>query len=220
MRSRLTDYRLFLREFRRTYQSTGAILPSGGRLAWALTHFIRNREQEDRPRRILEVGPGTGAVTIAIAEAMGSADRLDLVELNDRFVERLQKRLDSDVKLAPIADRTELIHGDLRELPEYIQYDIIVSGLPLNNFSVSLVEDILGTLRRLLAPGGTLSFFEYIAIRRVKAVLSRSGGRRRLRDIGRLLNAMLDTHAVRCDRILPNVPPAWVHHVRFSEDMA
>ena len=219
MRSRLADYRLFLREFRRTYQSTGAILPSGGRLALALTHFVRNREQEDRPRRILEVGPGTGAVTIAIAEAMGSADRLDLVELNDRFVERLQKRLDSDVKLAPIADRTELIHGDLRELPEYIQYDIIVSGLPLNNFSVSLVEDILDTLRRLLAPGGTLSFFEYIAIRRVKAVLSRSEGRRRLRGIGRLLNAMLDGHAVRCDRILPNVPPAWVHHVRFSEDM-
>ncbi|MBN1854084.1 MAG: methyltransferase domain-containing protein [Pirellulales bacterium] len=216
MHSRWTDYRIFWREFRRTYHSTGAISPSGKPLAQALTHFVRHGLNTGCPRRILEVGPGTGAVTVAIAEALRPADQLDLVELNDRFVERLRKRLAEDPRLAPVASRTELIHGDLRDLPHDRHYDVIVSGLPMNNFSVDLVENLLDVLRQHLAPGGMLSFFEYIAIRRFKAFLSLSAGRQRLRGIDRVLNTMLDRHQIRRDRILPNIPPAWVHHVQFS----
>ena len=38
--------------------------------------------------------------------------------------------------------------------------------LPLNNFSVELVDTLLTKIQKLLAPGGMLSFFEYVAIRR------------------------------------------------------
>ena len=220
MRSRLADYRLFLREFRRTFESTGAVLPSGGRLARALAHFVRHGEEVDRPRRILEVGPGTGAVTVVLADSLRPDDRLELVELNDRFVTRLRERLQDDKRLAPIADRTELFHADVRDLPSDRKYDVIVSGLPLNNFSVALVEELLETLHRALVPGGTLSFFEYIAIRRAKATLSRRADRERLRAIGRVLGELLERHEIRRDRIMPNIPPAWVHHLRFPAPMA
>ena len=90
MRRRLSEYRLFFREFRTNYHTTGAILPSGRSLARALARFVA--EQPAGPRRILEVGPGTGAVTSRIVAALGPEDQLDLVELNDRFVERLRDR--------------------------------------------------------------------------------------------------------------------------------
>src|SRR5262245_8969318 len=88
------EYRVFFREFRRNFQTTGAIAPSGRRLAKALARFVSERRNGER--RILEVGPGTGAVTRAIVAAMGPADRLDLVELNDTFVDVLRRRFETD----------------------------------------------------------------------------------------------------------------------------
>ncbi len=41
----------------------------------------------------------------------------------------------------------------------------IVSGLPFNNFSPAFVEQVLDALFNLLAPGGTLSYFEYMYVR-------------------------------------------------------
>jgi phosphatidylethanolamine/phosphatidyl-N-methylethanolamine N-methyltransferase len=225
MRQQWADYRVFLREFRHTFHSTGAVMPSGAALSRALAHFVREApspgplpegEGAQLGRRILEVGPGTGAVTAHIVEAMQADDRLDLVERNDEFVARLRDRLGNDEALTPYSQRITLHHAGVEALPEDRPYDVIVSGLPLNNFSVPLVEQLLGKLSRLLAPRGTLSFFEYIAIRNVKATLSPRTERERLRGIGRVMDGFLAAHEIRRDRVLANVPPAWVHHVRLK----
>ena len=129
---------------------------------------------------------------------------------------RLRGRLGTDTVLAPYAGQIVLHHTGVEELSEERQYDVIVSGLPLNNFSVALVEQLIGKMSRLLAPGGTLSFFEYIAIRRAKAAFSRVAERERLHRIGRLMGDFLAAHEIRRDRVLVNVPPAWVHHVRME----
>ena len=215
MRQQWADYRVFLREFRRTFESTGAVMPSGSALLKALARYVRDGENRAAGRRILEVGPGTGAVTGHIVRALRPGDRLDLVERNDEFVARLRDRLASDPSLVPNAERIVLHHAGVEELPEDPPYDVIVSGLPLNNFPVSLVEQLLDKLGRLLGPGGTLSFFEYVAIRRVKAALSSRAERERLRGIGRRMSEFLAAHEIRRDRVLTNVPPAWVHHVRI-----
>jgi phospholipid N-methyltransferase len=217
MTGTLYELRLFFREFRSTFDSTGAVLPSGRALARALTHFVHNgRRAVDAPRRIMEVGPGTGAVTREIIRAMGPDDRLELVELNGRFVEFLTGKLSTDVRYSCAADRVHLTHAAVQQLPAEVHYDAIISGLPLNNFTPDLVREIIGKLRELLAPGGTLSFFEYIAIRQAKSLVCRRAERRRLAEIGRTLDELLRKHEVRRDRVLTNVPPAWVHHVRFG----
>ena len=216
MRQQWADYRVFLREFRRTFESTGAVMPSGSALSKALARYVRDGENRAAGRRILEVGPGTGAVTGHIVRALRPGDRLDLVERNDEFVARLRDRLASDPSLAPNAERIVLHHAGVEELPEDPPYDVIVSGLPLNNFPVSLVEQLLDKLGRLLGPGGTLSFFEYVAIRRVKAALSARAERERLWGIGRVMDQYLVDHEIRRDRVWINVPPAWVHHVRIG----
>jgi phosphatidylethanolamine/phosphatidyl-N-methylethanolamine N-methyltransferase len=211
MRRRLREHALFFREFLRNFHTTGAILPSGRYLAAALARFVH---EPSPARRILEVGPGTGAVTRRIIAAMGPDDRIDLVELNETFVEQLKRRFQGEPAFQAVAARARVLHCPVEDLPPGERYDLIISGLPLNNFAVADVERILAALTALLAPGGTLSFFEYIAVRSARALVSGRSERARLRGIGRALRAVLDGREVRRDAVWLNVPPAWVHHVR------
>jgi phospholipid N-methyltransferase len=232
MRQRWADYRVFWRQFRDAYNSTGAVLPSGRALARALSRYVREPGEGEAAslagsngfataptntwvRRILEVGPGTGAVTAQIIHDMRTGDRLDLVERNDQFVAHLRERMAMAEPFQSAADRITLLHAPVEELPEDQKYDLIISGLPLNNFSVESVRQIMNKLQRLLAAGGTLSFFEYVAVRRAKSLLSGRAERERLTGISRLFRELL-TSEVRRDLVVANVTPAWVHHVRFA----
>src|SRR6516162_8762291 len=85
----LTECREFYQEFRRQYRNTGSILPSSRGLARALTGPFRRRTG---PARVLEVGPGTGAVTAEILRLLRPGDHLDIVEINAHFVAVLEKR--------------------------------------------------------------------------------------------------------------------------------
>ena len=212
MSSRFSELRLFFREFRATFQTTGAVLPSGRALSRRLARFVRETKG---PKRILEVGPGTGAVTGWIVDAMGPDDRLDLVELNDRFVAVLRERFETDPAFRRVADRTTIHHCPVQDLDGNGKYDTLISGLPLNNFSVDLVESILAVLTQLAKEGATLSFFEYIAIRKMKATVSGRDERERLNGIESLLGKLLAEKEIARDGVWVNVPPAWVHHVRF-----
>jgi phospholipid N-methyltransferase len=208
------DHALFLQQFFRRFRTTGAILPSGRRLAAALSRYVT--EGNGAARRILEVGPGTGAVTHFIVRSLGPADRLDLVELNAQFVQRLRQRFETEPALAAASRQTRILHQPVEELSDSRCYDVIVSGLPLNNFAVADVERLLATLARLLAPGGTLSFFQYVGVRRAKALVCGAEQRRRLQGIERALQELLAGREIRRECIWLNLPPAWVHHVRVQ----
>jgi phospholipid N-methyltransferase len=210
---RKNSYRVFLEQFWTRYHTTGAILPSGRRLSKALCRYAA--ESNGRTRQILEVGPGTGPATAQLVRLLATNnDRLRIVELNDAFVEFLRQRFTSEPEFQLVADRCEIVHDRLENLPHDRQYDLIVSGLPLNNFSVELVESLLGCFERLLKPGGVVSFFEYIAIRRAKAAFSGRHDRQRLQGIARLIDRFLADREIRRDSVLLNMPPAWVHHVQ------
>ncbi len=206
------DHRVFWRQFRQQFHTTGAVLPSGRFLGRALARYVG---QGAGQRRILEAGPGTGAVTASIVKRLGPQDQLDLVELNDEFVRRLRDRLASEGAFQRVAGRTRVLHQKVEDLPQGEPYDLIISGLPLNNFTVIDVQRILDAFTRLLRPGGTLSFFEYIAIRPARALVSGPTERARLRGIGEALSGILEPYEIQRDWIWPNVPPAWVHHCRF-----
>lgn len=214
MPGRLSEYLTFLSEYRRTFVTTGAIAPSSRGLARALA---RPLSRHDAAARILEVGPGTGAVTREIVRHIGREDRLDIVELNDRFVELMHGRFVSEPDFQKVADQTEIFHMPVQDLPAEEPYDYIVSGLPLNNFPVELVSSILHRLMRLLRPGGTLSFFEYLAIRRVKTVVSPKKERRRLALVGRVVGNYLREYEREHDIVFMNLPPAVAHHLRNGD---
>jgi phosphatidylethanolamine/phosphatidyl-N-methylethanolamine N-methyltransferase len=134
--------------------------------------------------------------------------------VNDSFVRTLRQRFDGEPAFQHVADRARILHCLVQDVPDEPKYDLIISGLPLNNFAAEDVRQILNKLMSLLKPGGTLSFFEYIAVRTARALISGRQERARLRGIGQTMGRMLGAHEIRRDWIWPNVPPAWVHHLR------
>ncbi len=207
----LESHRIFWREFRESFHTTGAVLPSGRFLCRALARFVR---AQHRCQQILEVGPGTGAVTRHIVRAMQPHDTLDLVEINSSFARHLRRCLRQDRLFQPAAERIRVIEDDVANLGGNARYDVIISGLPFNNFSTSTVRSLLASLMDLLRPGGTLSFFEYIGVRKLKSLLSGPKQRCQIRAVGQVLDDLLDRHEFARDVISFNAPPAWVHHVR------
>jgi phosphatidylethanolamine/phosphatidyl-N-methylethanolamine N-methyltransferase len=213
MPSRGANYRLFWQEFRRTFHSTGAVLPSGPGLCRSLARFAADTGQ---PRRLLEVGPGTGVVTEQVIARMGPHDTLDLVELNDRFVAALRERLQSEDAWRQVSDRVAVYHMPVEQLTPDEPYQAIISGLPFNNFPAHVVSNILKKLEDLAAVGGTLSFFEYIGVRKIKALITGGEERRRLAGVEQALHAARSKSQFDRDCVLTNVLPAWVHHLRYA----
>ncbi|GAA2681566.1 methyltransferase domain-containing protein [Nonomuraea recticatena] len=195
------DAAVFGIEFVRTNQTTGAIAPSGRRLCRALSRHVLSLDTG--PRAILEVGPGTGAVTRYIAARLGPRDRLDLVEANPRLAARLERTIEEEPALT---GRTRLWVRPVQE-QALADYDAIVCGLPFANFDADTVRSIFDQLLGALKPGGRLSFFGYAWTGAVELLApSRAETRGVLRDIVR-------RHQIGRELVTWNVPPAWVHHL-------
>ena len=201
---------VFWRQFRSQYHTTGAVLPSGRFLASAITRPLADA---DRPLRVMEAGPGTGAFTGRILRALKAGDRLTLVELNDAFVDVLRRRLAEDRRWQTEAD-VEVVHGSVTELPDGRRYGAIVCGLPFNNFPPDVVGRLFDRFFHHLRPGGTFSYFEYLAVRTLKAAVADGATKRRLEGVGAATGKYLKRHGFRDDRVLLNVPPAVAHHLR------
>jgi phosphatidylethanolamine/phosphatidyl-N-methylethanolamine N-methyltransferase len=208
-----TECREFYQEFRRAYRNTGSILPSSRGLARALASPFRRRQG---PARVLEVGPGTGAVTAEILRQLRPGDRLDMVEINPHFVEVLHRRFETEPLWQSRRPQTRVIHAPLQEVPGDRVYDYLISGLPLNNFPIWLVREIFQAYRRLLKPAGVLSYFEYLAIRDLKLAFVPEKEQRRLRVLSRFLHRRIRAHQIREQAVFLNFPPAVARHFCFS----
>jgi phospholipid N-methyltransferase len=205
------DHIVFFRQFRRRFETTGAIAPSSRFLAGAITAPLRRRQ---RPARILEVGPGTGAVTRRIVQSLNGDDRFDLVELNEAFAALLNERFQRDRHFQPVAACSKVHVCPLQQFQADEPYDFIVSGLPLNNFPAELVREVFDCYFRLLAPGGVLSYFEYMYVRPIRKLVSKGAEKQRLSRLDEIINPLLSSHRFRRDWVFVNVPPAWVQHLR------
>src|SRR5262245_48883884 len=203
----------FFREWRRHFRNTGSLLPSSRFLAKALVTELRRPRG---PARILEVGPGTGSVTAQILRYLRPEDRLDAIEINGHFIEMLRQRFDQEWTFWRCRDQVRLLHGAVEDLPGAGVYDVIISGLPLNNFPVAQVREIFRVYNRLLKAGGTLSYYEYVFIRQLKTPFVNRRERRRLAGVGRVVRTYIRACQVRREGVFMNVPPAIVRHLRLK----
>ena len=204
--------REFYRQFRGQYHTTGSILPSSRALARCLTRPLC---QARPPRRILEIGPGTGAVTADIVRRLKPGDQFDIVEINGDFVKVIEKRFAEEADFQRVRGQTTILHRPLQEVPGERVYDFMISGLPLNNFSMALVEDLFQSYQRLLKPTGTLSYFEYVWIRDLKMPLVKEEDKQRLRTLSKYLEGKIARHQIGAETTMLNVPPAIARHFRF-----
>ena len=164
--------------------------------------------QSEEPRRILEVGPGTGSFTREIIALLGPEDELHLCEANTEFLAFLKRRIENDPELSNRKNQISYYTCPIQNLEGDDRYHHIISGLPFNNFPAEVVEEILNRYREHLLPGGTLRFFEYLAIRQTKIPFVSRDERHRLRRISVVLGDLCRRYAIRKTVVWFNLPPA------------
>lgn len=189
-------------------------MPSSRFLAQAMCRPLAN---VPRPARFLEVGPGTGAFTGKMIAQLAPGDHLVLVEINARFVKLLRGRLEEDRKWRPRRHQVEVRLGSALDLPADERYGGIVCGLPFNNFPPKMVRQLLDGLLARLEPGGTLSFFEYWALRKARTLVASPTERRRLYRLTNSIDRAKRSGPSRAEVIVYNIPPAKVHHIERTD---
>jgi phosphatidylethanolamine/phosphatidyl-N-methylethanolamine N-methyltransferase len=208
----LQPRRLFREQARSDFRNVGAIAPSSRWLARALAGgLVAGGPTATESRWLLEVGPGTGVVTAALAAAMGPADTLLVVEQNAAFAAYLEQRIADDAPFHAVRNRIHVRHTCVESLDPEPTFHRIVSSLPFNNFTPDEVERFLELFRRLLLPGGELRFYEYLGIRRLRSLAAAPAERRRLAGVHRVLSAALTACPSRSRLVWWNLPPAVVH---------
>lgn len=216
MIQKLRDRAIFFREFFSRFETTGSLIPSSRYVAQAITRQLSQRGGE--PIRVLECGPGTGPFTDRIVRMLRPGDTFDIVELNESFVRVLRRRFETEPHWQAVTELTTIHSMPLQGFSPSEAYDFIISGLPHINFPTTIVEDILSSYERLLKPGGTLSYFEYMHIRPIRKVLTLGTDRKRVREVDHLMNQHLARHLVCRDSILRNAPPAWIQHATAQKN--
>ena len=146
---------VFLREWIANPQRTGSIAPSSRQLGAAMARWLpRNRESF-----VLELGPGTGAVTEALLKHGLREDRLVAIEHNPTLAKLLRKRF----------PRAHIITGDawhldtlLRDCHEPVtSVGAVISSLPLLNFPPEQAESLAHKIRAVLEPRGHWVQYSY-----------------------------------------------------------
>jgi phospholipid N-methyltransferase len=155
-------------------------------------------------------------VTREILKHLQPGDHLDAVEVNSRFAALLKRRFAKEMFFQFHREQVQVIHSAVEDLPGEAVYDFIVSGLPLNNFPVAQVREIFKAYTRLLKPGGTLTYYEYVLIRQLKTPFVNRRERRRLYRVGRVVGEYIRDYQIRREKVLINVPPAIVRHLHLK----
>jgi phosphatidylethanolamine/phosphatidyl-N-methylethanolamine N-methyltransferase len=150
---RLDDEVRFLRSWIEKPLHMGAVMPSGRVLARTMAQYV-NIESSGP---VVELGPGTGAITNALIEHGIDQRRLVLVEYNPGFCALLRDRY----------PHAKVVQGDAYTLRDSLRNVLsapasaVVSGLPLVTkpmlTRLKLIRDAFGAL----APGAPFVQFTY-----------------------------------------------------------
>jgi len=151
----LGDTTLFLQEWLANPQRTGAVAPSSPKLAAAMACWL----PADPESYVLELGPGTGAVTEALLERGLREDRLVAIEKNSKLAQLLRHRFPSAHIITGDAWHLDELLGGCREPIERV--GAVISSLPLLNFPPAQAEALAEKIRTILEQGGKWVQFSY-----------------------------------------------------------
>jgi phosphatidylethanolamine/phosphatidyl-N-methylethanolamine N-methyltransferase len=185
------DHWLFLSHFRKSPRTVGAIAPSSQRLARAMLDGL----DLEPGVRIVELGPGTGAITGEIARRLPDHATCLTIDIDPVFSSRVGARWPH---FATVCGRAE----DLLEIAsarKMLPVDHIVSGLPFASLPSASARAIVEAIARTLRRGGTFTTFQY-----VHAVGFRSASM-----VRRMLTDKMGSRPTRA-LVMGNLPPALV----------
>jgi len=181
----------FLLAFLRDPLSTGSLTPSSRELAIELIEPLPLHGQT----KILEIGPGTGAVTKVLAERLSHAEAYQGVELNSDFLSDLGRRFPKFRFLEGSAE-------DLLGLGVPTQsLDGVVSAVPWTLLKPATRAKIFSQIRQTLKPEGHFTTFLYWHLLHLPV------GKKIVREISKSFSRI-----ERSPIVFKNFPPAVVLH--------
>src|SRR6266545_1423143 len=147
--------------------AAGAVIARASRLVEpVLAPLLRSVVAERRPRRVLDVGCGTGVYLVHAATAGGPKLTGLGVDLDAGVVDLARRRL-ADARLA---GRFDVRHADVRTAElEAASFDLVLLFQNIYYFAEDQRPDLLRRLRGLLAPGGALLLASLFAGRSLAA---------------------------------------------------
>jgi phospholipid N-methyltransferase len=173
--SLLREHVLLFSRFLRSPRTVGAVAPSSRAVAEVMMAHV----DFDRPGRIVELGPGTGAFTAPIVERLASHHEFLAVDIDPAFCDQIQRRWPHLDCVCASAEELDAIVADRGMLP----IDHIVSGLPFSTLPPHVTQRVLESIAKVLRPGGTFTTFQYVHVHRVpfaaafrRAVAEKLGG--------------------------------------------
>jgi phospholipid N-methyltransferase len=208
----LKENLLFLREFLLEFKTTGACFPTSKWAAHALITPLR--EPNRAPKRILELGPGTGSVTIPLIREMQPGDHLTICEINPRFMKALKETLERDESFQVKRDQVEFFEGAAQDIPVGAPFDVIVCALPFVNFDLCTVKDIFAKLRLISTPNTLMTYYEYIGARRINQTIGAQSRKDRMREVNGFLKESGEVRNIDKRQVWLNLFPIHIYTVR------
>jgi phosphatidylethanolamine/phosphatidyl-N-methylethanolamine N-methyltransferase len=153
---RFDDEVHFLRSWIEKPLTTGAVMPSSKVLARTMAAYV----DPNSSGPVVELGPGTGAVTQALVERGVDPARLVLVEFNPTFCRMLRTRYPGATVVPGDAYRLRHLLGTTLREPA----DAIVSGLPLVTKPMRTRVRLISEAMALLRPGAPFVQFTYAMV--------------------------------------------------------
>lgn len=205
----LIDKLQFFAQFIRSPSAIGSIFPSTASLTAKVIRQIPDFDANDQPKRYLEIGAGTGPFTEQIIRKLKATDHLDIVEFDPAMCEILHRKF-GDLKNVTIHQKSIL------EFTTTKKYDVTISGLPLNVFPVDLAEGAIEKYKELTKEGGYVSYFELMALGKIKQFFLSGQARADLTQILDMKQAFVDEYEQESDVVWWSVTPARVHHCKME----
>jgi phosphatidylethanolamine/phosphatidyl-N-methylethanolamine N-methyltransferase len=145
----------FIKEFWKDKKMIGSIIPSSKFLAAKMLNHIPFKNI----KLIIELGPGTGIFTEKIIQKLDSTTQLIVLELNKEFYKELKENI--SLPNVHIKEASADKIGEIMLELGFKKADIIISSLPLANFSVKLRNSILEVVKESLNDNGSFIQFQY-----------------------------------------------------------
>lgn len=203
---------IFLREFLLEFKTTGACFPTSKWAAQALITPLRKSNRN--PMRILELGPGTGAVTIPLIREMQPGDSLTICEINPRFMKLLKDTLNREEAFQRNSHQIEFFEGAAQDIVASQPYDVIVCALPFLNFDLETVQQIFARLRELSTPETLMTYYEYIGARKFNQTIGAQSRKDRVTKVNGFLRESGAVRSVDCTKVWLNLFPISIYTVK------
>jgi phosphatidylethanolamine/phosphatidyl-N-methylethanolamine N-methyltransferase len=185
----------------------GEVAPCSARVAKKITEpIVKNHS----PKRIIEVGAGSGALTNKILEKMTDLDHLDLIEIEPLLCDVLREKFGA-------LKNVSIQCMDFLEWKPSAQYDYVVSTLPFNSFSPDLVQRLVDHLIEISKDGAYLGFVEYKWLSSFKLIGLPKKEKATFQKTREIIKNFRNKYGYYATDVYINFPPLIIYHLKIDK---